>query len=330
MENILLIRLKSIGDVAFTLPAVNAVRDNFPAAKITFLTSRENAPLLRGFRDVDEVIALDRAAFLSKNPKNICGGTFALLHRLRAPEFSRAIDFQGYGETELLSWWSGAAERWGCVYHPPRGWLYTLGVARSQKIHPADWNLFLLEQAGMQTGKVRNEFVLPAESLDEGRRFFAANNLDCTRPTLFLQPFTSSPNKDWPLENFLAGARHWQSRGGQVLFGGGPSERARLELARAAGFAVAAGVPLLVSAGLVKLSTLVVGADTGLLHIAVALGRRVVMIMASNAPGSTHPFRHADWTITPAAGKTISEIPASAVIAAGERAVSGPAGNVSC
>ena len=47
MENILLIRLKSIGDVILTLPAVGVVRENFPAAKITFLTSlRKTAGLL--------------------------------------------------------------------------------------------------------------------------------------------------------------------------------------------------------------------------------------------------------------------------------------------
>ena len=43
VKSILLIRLKSIGDVLLTLPAVSVVRQNFPAAKITFLTSRENA-----------------------------------------------------------------------------------------------------------------------------------------------------------------------------------------------------------------------------------------------------------------------------------------------
>ena len=66
-ENILLIRLKSIGDVLFTLPAVHRVRENFPGAKITFLTSRENAPLLEGFREVDGVITLDHARFQSGN-----------------------------------------------------------------------------------------------------------------------------------------------------------------------------------------------------------------------------------------------------------------------
>ena len=55
-SNILLIRFKSIGDILFTLPAVHMVRENFSGAKITFLTSRENAPLLQGFREVDEII----------------------------------------------------------------------------------------------------------------------------------------------------------------------------------------------------------------------------------------------------------------------------------
>ena len=57
--NILLIRLKSIGDVLLVLPAVHRVRENFPGAKITFLTSKENVPLLRGFREVNEIIELD-------------------------------------------------------------------------------------------------------------------------------------------------------------------------------------------------------------------------------------------------------------------------------
>jgi ADP-heptose:LPS heptosyltransferase len=93
---------------------------------------------------------------------------------------------------------------------------------------------------------------------------------------------------------------------------------------------VAAGTPLLVTAGLMKLSTLIVGADTGLLHVTVAMGQRVVMLMGSNAPGSTHPFRHSDWTVTPPTGKTVFEIPTAAVIEACARAFREQAGNASC
>jgi ADP-heptose:LPS heptosyltransferase len=319
-ENILLIRLKSIGDVLFTLPAVHAVRENFPRARLHFLVSQENAPLLRGFSEIDAVIPLDRAVYSSKNLRAMCRSTFELLRRLREPGFSRVIDFQGYGETEVLSWWTGAPRRWGSVYHPPRGWLYTRGVWRNDRMHLADWNLSLVEQCGLRFGRVCNEFVLPSDALDEAQSVFAANHLDPARPTLFIQPFTSSPHKNWPLENFLALAAHWRARGTQVIFGGGPSERAALEPARAEGFPVAAGTPLLVSAGLVKLSSLTVGGVTGLMHLAVAMQKQVLMLIGYPAGEPGFPYQHRDWAITPPGGGSVSEIRTDAVIAACARA----------
>ena len=78
-ENILLIRLKSIGDILFTLPAVHVVRENFPDAKLHFLVSQEHAPLLRGFSDIDEIIPFDRAVFRSKNFLAIERGHFPVV-----------------------------------------------------------------------------------------------------------------------------------------------------------------------------------------------------------------------------------------------------------
>ena len=126
-ENILLIRLKSIGDILFTLPAVHAVRENFPSAKITFLVSKENASLLHGFRDVNEVIAIDRAALRSGNPLKMTSEFFNLLRWLRTGVFSLVVDFQGYGETAWLARWTSAPQRWGSVYSTGRKWAYTRG-----------------------------------------------------------------------------------------------------------------------------------------------------------------------------------------------------------
>jgi ADP-heptose:LPS heptosyltransferase len=315
-ENILIIRLKSIGDVLFTLPAVHAVRENFPDAKLHFLVSKEHAALLRGFSEIDAVIPLDRKIYGSRKFFSAGRDTFELLRRLRAPGFSRTIDFQGYGETALLSWWTGAPERWGTVYQTPRSWAYTHGVARVGTAHPVDGSLALLRECGLTIGPIRNEYVLPAGALEEARQFFIAHKLDTVRRTLFLQPFTSTAHKNWPMENFLKLAWHWHSQGVQVIFGGGPADRAALESARAAGFPVSAGVPLLVTGGLMKLSTLVVGGDTGLLHLAVAMGRRVVMLVRSSLRGQTFPFQHPDWVIMAPAGQKISSLETGLVIEA--------------
>jgi len=320
-ENILLIRLKSIGDVMFTLPAVHAVRANFPDAKITFLTSKENAALLRGFRDVDEIIALDRAALRSGNPFKVSSEFFGLLKKLRAGKFAVVVDFQGYGETAWLTRLTGAPQRWGSVYHTGRKWAYTHGLERNTKIHPADWNLSLLQQCGLKTGKIKNEFVLPPDALTAARQILAENKIDAAKPILFIQPLTSSPQKNWPLDKFLEVARHFQSRGFQIIFGGGPADRAFLQPVVAGKFCLAAGTPLLVSAGLVKLSSVLLGGDTGLTHLAVAMHRRVVMIIRGNTPGHCVPFQHRDYAVVPPAPGQIFEISTEAIIAATESAL---------
>jgi ADP-heptose:LPS heptosyltransferase len=65
-----------------------------------------------------------------------------------------------------------------------------------------------------------------------------------------------------------------------------------------------------------KLSTVVLGGDTGMPHLALALGKRVIVVMHSNQPGTCIPFHHADWTLTPAAGQTMAGISSETVNAA--------------
>ncbi len=328
-DNILLVRFKSIGDVVLTLPAVNAVRENFPAAKISFLTSKENAPLLAGFREVNEVITLDRAALRSGNPLKMAGEFWGLFSRLRAGKFSLVVDFQGYGETAWLTRITGAPQRWGSVYSKGRAWAYTRGVRRDNRHLIADWNLSLLKQCGLHVNSIHNEYILPADALDAARGIFAAKQLNPERQTLFIQAFTSAPHKNWPFENYLSLAAYWRGRGVQVIFGGGPGDSAALEPARTAGYCVAAGNPLIVSAGLIKLSTVTIGGVTGLLHLAVAMQKRVVMLVGpASEPG--FPYQHRDWGLTPETGDNVSDIQIPAVIAACTQAFNESAGNVSC
>lgn len=329
MDNILLIRLKAIGDVVFTLPAVGALRKNFPAAKITFLTSKENAALLRGFREVNEVIALDRAAFRSGNPLKAVPEFFRLHRRLRAGKFSVVLDFQGFGETAWLARLTGAAQRWGSVYGSGRRWAYTRGLLRQEKMHPAEWNLQLLAECGVKTDGFKNEFFLPAEALAAARNFFRENKLEANQPTLVIQPFTSTAQKNWPLDNFLAVARHWRERGVQVIFVGGPADREPLAPAAAENFCTVTSLPLLGSAGLVQLATLTLGGDTGLGHLAVAQGKRVVMLLMHTNPGACLPFQHSEWAIAPPKGP-ISQITVETVLAETGKVLNSPAGNVFC
>ena len=315
-KKILILRLTAMGDVVLTLPAVQVLRDNFPAAKISFLTTAENAALLGGFRNVDETLTLDRAAFRSGNPARMAGELFQVLRRLRAGNFSLAVDLHGNGESAWLTRLSGAPQRWAQVHRASRGWAYTRQIKPVLQVHPAAAHLGLLEQCGLKTGAVRNEFCLPAAALEDARAWFTAHRLEATKPTLYIQPFTSGAHKNWPLENYLAVARHWRAAGGQIILGGGPADRAALVPAAPAGFAVSAGVSLLVTGGLMQLSTLILGGDTGALHLAVAQGKRVLMLMHQATPACPVPFQHPDWVVVAPRPAAIAEISVAEVITA--------------
>lgn len=315
MKDILVIRLTAIGDVILTLPAISVLRRNFPAAKISFLTTSQNSELLRGFSDVADTIILNHAAFRGKNPFRAGGELLSLVRRLRAGGFSLAVDLQANGESGWLARLSGAPRRWGIAKKPSRRWAYTSTID-PVPLHPAETYCHLLQHCGLDTSVSRNEFHLSADAREAAQKLLAGNGLSLSRPTLYTQPFTSAAHKNWPLDNYLAIARYWRERGIQIVFGGGPGDIAPLRAAAAEGFCVTAGVPLLVTAGLLQQSTLILGGDTGMLHLAVALGKRVLMLMHDARPGSPTPFQHNDWAIAVTGARGINGITVTQVNAA--------------
>jgi ADP-heptose:LPS heptosyltransferase len=309
---ILIIRLRSIGDVLFTLPAVNCVRQSFPEAKISFLTHQSCAPLLTGFEAVNEIVAVDREVYRRKNPADIVRATWKLLARLRSPKFTHAIDLHGFGETALLTRWTGASARWGIVYRSSRSYAYTAGVQRPQGLHPIDANLAVLRGCGLQVRTVENIFRVSDENLLEARKLLETFGIATGEKFVFVQPFTSNAAKNWPLPNYVELASQWRTAGVKVLFGGGPGDRPKLGPALQAGFACSAGAGLLTSAALAKQSQLVIGGDTGLLHMAVAMQKRVLMLINSNAVMAI-PYAHREWTIAPPSGQGIESVPLAQV-----------------
>ncbi len=313
-HNILFIKLKSIGDVVFTLPALRLVRENFPAARITYLTSAENEPIVAGFKEVNAVLTLDRKVFKRGNLPAMSATTLKLLREMHRGKFSLAIDFQCYAETAALAGLTRAPQRWGFQQgNRWRRFAYTRALPRPENLHPVDANLELLAHFGLKRLPVKNEFQPAVQGREEAQRLLAENRLNPAKPILFIQPFTSSPNKNWPLAKHLAVATHWRAKGLQVCFGGGPAERGLLQPAIAAGFPVFAGAPLAPAIWLINSSSLVLGSDTGLLHLAVAMGKRVLMLMGPDYPGRCIPYGHPEWVLSGSPEISLVELPEEVV-----------------
>jgi len=312
-KNILLIRWKSIGDVVFTLPALRCLRSNFPNSHITYLTSPEFTALVKSFSVADEIVTVDRAK-LRRIHKGGLMELIKLWRNLGRRRYDIVVDLQGYGETAWLSWLTRAPQRWAVVHRPSRAWAYTHAIPRDELAHPVAAQLQMLSECGLDTSHPENNFELPPDRQLTAQKLFLEFGLNPHLPTVFIQPFTSGPQKDWPLDKWLALARRLRSLEIQTLFGGGPADRVRLGPALLEGFPVAAGTELLTSCGLATRCALVIGADTGLLHMATALGCRVVLLKHLKAKEC--PYGHPDWVITPPrAGVLVAEIDPEQVLA---------------
>lgn len=308
-ERILVIRWKSIGDIVFTLPAVNRLRDNFPHAEITFLVSRENAFILQGFTAVDQVWTIDRAAVRSRR---FLHGALAWTDRLlqiRSHRFDLVVDLQGYGETALICRWSGAPIRCGYDSRRLRSRAFTHTATPSRDLHPAQQHLELVTLPGLNPTPPRYQFHLGEPASANALAFLHQRGIDPDRPLACLHPFTSRAKKNWPLDRFLELARALQAEHVQILFGGGPADRTAL---------LAAGVPPtqiidtdpITYIALLRKARVVIGGDTGFLHLADAAGTDVILL---GRAGLNPPFRNPAYSLLAPDGH-VASIPLDRVL----------------
>ena len=158
LENILIIKPSSLGDIILALPALSALRKNFPGAKISWLVRTEFAPLLKNHPDLNETILFDRK-FLGKswyNPRAL-HSLLSLISRLRRDSFDAVIDLQGLFRTASLGWLSGCKRRFGMSNAREfSNVFYTHKVTQNQDcIHLVDYYLKIIRAAGASDIDVR-------------------------------------------------------------------------------------------------------------------------------------------------------------------------------
>ncbi len=291
-QRFLLVRLGSLGDIIFTLPTVAALRDTFPSAQIDWLVDARWRSLVEGNPDLTEAIVLpDRSA-----------GTFIACGKaLRAREYSCAIDIQALYKSAVLARISGAPQRIGFTreFVRERGaeWFYTQRIAPREP-HMVEQNLALAYAAGAKRGTPRFPLQISPQA-----RVFA----DQTLTRFGLNDFGVLSlgggwlSKCWPAARFGELAKQLFERHGlRFLINCGPGES---EMAREATAAAGPAAPQIIEAELGQLmeflrrAKIVVAADSGPLHLAVALGTPVVGLFGPTSPARNGPYCKADIVV---------------------------------
>lgn len=150
MDSILVIKPSSLGDIIHTLPAVAAIRDAHPKAKITWVMNPEFTPLLRGNSDVNHIHVFPRRDFSGLGAPVRFGPWLKETRKLK-PDL--ALDFQGLLRSAFIARMSGAKEVYGLSDGREGSRFFYKRAARvNRHEHAVERYLKLAELAGAKIG----------------------------------------------------------------------------------------------------------------------------------------------------------------------------------
>jgi heptosyltransferase I len=300
-DRVLLIRLGAVGDVLRTLPALHLIRSTFPAVHVAWLVEELSRDLLSGHPEIDEVIPFPRRELgrVARRPRDFTRVLAAFIRDLRRRRFSVALDFQGTLKSAFLARLSGAPRRVGFAPGHCReaSFLFTNEWVRphGRTLNRVERNLLIAEAVGARGDAI--EIVLP-ERPEEGRA--AAEILRAVNPRggslVVLSPGSSRRQryKRWPAGHFSRLAARLGSSAEIVpLVAWGPGEEALAsEVVSASGGRVLKAPPtsLRLLAAVLRRSDLFIGADSGPMHLAWAVGCPVLALFGPTDPRLNAPL----------------------------------------
>ncbi|HEX8960842.1 MAG TPA: lipopolysaccharide heptosyltransferase II [Geobacteraceae bacterium] len=293
VQNILIRAVNWIGDAVMTTPALGAVRESFPGARITLLANPLVAELFSPHDWVDEVIVYDR-----KGRHAGIKGRLAMAAELRRRGFDLAILLQNAFDAALLARLARIPRRVG-YRTDGRGVLLTHGVPlkrETKRLHHVQYYLAMLEECGIAaSAKALHLTVLPGEAQAMTQRL-AARGIDGDTYLLGINPGASYGSaKRWYPERFAAVAdelaRRWDAR---VVITGGPGEAGiagEIEAAMEESCLNLAGkTSVRELMALVKRCDFFVTNDSGPMHLAAAFDVPLVAIFGPTDHTTTSPF----------------------------------------
>jgi lipopolysaccharide heptosyltransferase II len=305
---ILALRLRQIGDVVFTTPAIRGLRERFPDAHLSYVVEPAAAPVVAANPHLNEVIVTAGRGGAAGMRDDL-----ALVRRLRAHPYDMVIDFHGGPRSSLIAWLSGAPVRVGYAIRG-RAWMYTLRVPRPRHIRPRhavlnQWDLLAaLGIAPPEPAAAAVEMPVDAAAGVRVAQRLAAAGVAPGDRVIVVHVSAGNPFRRWGLERFAELvsmlARVDASR--RVVVTAGPSEHnaaatvigaARSRLTGDAGRRVleCGEFSLAEFRALVDQAALYIGGDSGPLHVASTSHVPIVGLYGPTLPVRSAPWREPAW-----------------------------------
>ncbi len=285
---ILVVRPDRLGDVVLSTPVLDSIKRHYSMSQLTVLVKKNVEPLLKGLSSVDQLMIFD-----PEGKHAGIKGFFRLYKEIRQFRFLIAVVLQSHWKIAMILFLARIRYRIGPLSKFHSYLFYNTGVRqhRSQvEMHEADYNLQLLRKMGIRVGarNVPTHIDVPEASKKAAQDWLKNLGWDSKKPLVVVHPGMGGSALNWPESHYQELIRKLIEDGRQVLITAGPSEGPlvdRIEEALGAlkgkvfsyrNIAKPNGDAIDFLAGLYSFSDLVVAPSTGPLHVAVALGKRVL------------------------------------------------------
>jgi heptosyltransferase-1 len=268
VTSILIVRLGAMGDIIHALPGAASLKHSFPDARVTWVVEPKWAPLVEGNGFVDRIVVFRR-----DDPRT----WWLTKEELRAEHYDLAVDFQGLFKSALIAHLARPERIAGfgskVVRERPAGLFYSTRVP-SNAVHVVDQALDLAAGAG--ASNLVRVFPLPAGA-PEGRLPDV--------PFALASPLAGWVSKQWPLEYYEQLARMLDDKLGMPLvLNGAPGTVPAVP----GTIAHESGIAGLIDA--TRRAAVVVGVDSGPLHLAAALNKAGAAIFGPTDPVRNGPY----------------------------------------
>jgi len=309
MNKVLFIRRDNIGDLICTTPAIHALREKFPAAKIGVLVNSYNADAVAGNPDVDEVYVYEKAKHAEgKNRFLVWLGNLKLLLKIRGERYDVAIGCGSYSPSlARYTFLTGAKNRIGYVRSGDRSISYNIPISEPREpIHEVVATFKLLEPLGI-SGEPSNLVLLPsADEKEKILKFLFPHPTSHIPPPVFVAMHISSrkENNRWPTDRFIELGNElikrynimplilWAPGSSKNPFHPGDDEKAEAIADKMRGAVLYKTTRLRELIAAISLCRLVICCDGGAMHIAAALGKPILTVW-----GSTDKRRWIPWQV---------------------------------
>ena len=291
IKKILLIRLRRIGDVILTTPAISALRQGYPTASISNIIERPYRELVEENPNLDKVIVLEKKQSLRDFLK--------LIRLIRKEKYDVVLDFHGGPRASLITLFSKAKLKVGYKIKY-KNFIYNIKLPRSPKegfFHSVENHINLVKALGVDVKSLPPLYLPQARKteVEKVKKFIEENSLGGSK---IITIHISAGNKfrSWGMDNLVQLTNLLAQRPDVkiILLGTSEDQNAEEEILKkstASPLSLVGRLNLREAKELISHSSLFVGPDSGPMHIAASTSTPIVALFGPNLPAFNAPWQ---------------------------------------